>query len=605
MSGIAGMVVPAGRLVDEPLLRRMAASMACRGPDGHHTWICGPVGFAHALLSTSDDPPVPQPATLDGCVWITADARIDDRDGLCRKLEAAGRIGVRWCGDAQLILHAYGVWGEQCVDHLLGDFAFAIWDGRSRRLFCARDHFGIKPLYYAAADGGIVFSNTLECIRLHPDIGDRLDELAVADFLLFGCHQDSSATTYAHVRRLPPAHVLSIAATTPAVRKYWSLPESDPIRYRRSRDYVDRFTELFRAAVDDRIRGTRPAVWMSGGLDSTAIAATAQRILSDSGAAFQLRSYTVAYESFVDDDDPRYANLAARALGISSRVLRADHALPFDDWDRPRMHTPEPIDDAYHSLRTQQLEDVASVSRVALAGDGGDEVLWRPYLLDLVGVVPAPALAADLARCLLVHGRRPAVGVRATLARWRRRSPQTFVPAWLNADLVARWNLRDRVRDAGTRTAHMRSLRPEVYRRLSSPFLHAFLEGHDPGVTRVGLEHRWPFLDVRLVSYLLSVPPVPWCVDKVLLRVAMRGLLPDSLLRRPKSPFLFEPVRAHLLTPDLSWLNRFEAAPQLSRFVERRAVPPVATIAAAPDPWVDLRPLCLNYWLSRVNAHAC
>ena len=173
MSGIAGMVVPAGRAIDEPLLRRMAASMAYRGPDGTSTWTGTQAGFAHALLRTTDRPPGPQPTTLDGCVWITADARIDDRAELLRALEAAGRTEVSDSDDAQLILHAYHAWGEHCVDRLLGDFAFAIWDGRSRRLFCARDHFGIKPFYYAEIDGGIVFSNTLECVRLHPDRSPR------------------------------------------------------------------------------------------------------------------------------------------------------------------------------------------------------------------------------------------------------------------------------------------------------------------------------------------------------------------------------------------------------------------------------------------------
>jgi asparagine synthase (glutamine-hydrolysing) len=236
MSGIAGIVLPPGCQVDQRLLERMAESMAYRGPDGHHTWIEGSIGFAHALLQTDDTREDPQPATLDGEVWITADARVDGRADLVRALEAAGRTNAAESGDAQLILHAYHAWGDQCVEHLLGDFAFAIWDGRSRRLFCARDHFGVKPFYYAHVQGGFVFSNTLNCVRLHPETDDTLNELSVADFLLFGCHHDPTATTFSRIRRLAPAHALTHDGVMPTTRRYWTLPETGRVRYRRPAD---------------------------------------------------------------------------------------------------------------------------------------------------------------------------------------------------------------------------------------------------------------------------------------------------------------------------------------------------------------------------------
>lgn len=606
MSGIAGIVLPPGRSVDEPLLRRMAASMTDRGPDGHHTWIAGPVGFAHALLRTTDLPPAAQPATLDRRTWITADARLDGRAELVRRLQAAGCTGAPTCDDALLILHAYHVWGEHCVDHLLGDFAFAIWDAQSQRVFCARDHFGVKPFYYAEVDGGMVFSNTLDCVRLHPAVGDALNELAVADFLLFGCQHDPAATTFAQIRRLAPAHAMRSENGTAAVRRYWALPADGRVRYRRSADYVDHFNELLRDAVGDRIRDSRPAVWMSGGLDSTAIASTASQVLGGRGGPFHLRPYTVVYESLFNDEERRYAEIAARAIGVSTQLLRADNDLPFDRWDRPGIETPEPIDDPYHALRIRQLHEVAAGSRVALLGDGGDEVFWRPYVLDLVGRVPLSELASDLARCMLIHRQRPAAGLRVKLEAWRRpHGPRAAMPGWLDADFVARHDLRERFAQAGTRSAvPAHALRPEAHRRLSSPLLQSFLEGHDPGITRVPLEHRWPFLDVRLVRYLLAIPPLPWCVDKRLARLALNGSLPEALLERPKSPLRGDPIRTHLQTSDVSWIDRLEAAPALSRFVNRRALPPAASAAAAADPWADLRPLCLNYWLLRAQRGA-
>ena len=607
MSGIAGILVPAGRSVDVRLLRRMAASMSYRGPDGHHTWIAGPVGFAHVLLRTSDLPPGPQPATLEGRVWITADARIDGQADLIKKLEAAGRTNVPACDDdARLILHAYHAWGERCVEHLLGDFAFAIWDGRSQRLFCARDHFGVKPFYYAHVEGGVVFSNTLDCVRLHPAVGDALNELSVADFLLFGCHHDPTATTFARIRRLAPAHAISHERGT-AVRRYWALPDGGRIRYRKPADYIGHFKALLRAAVEDRIRDSRPAVWMSGGMDSTAIAATAQQVLNARGAPFHLRAYTVVYESLFDDEERRYAEIAARAIGACARYLPADDGLPFDGWDGNGPETPEPSGDPYSSLYARQLREVAAASRVALSGDGGDEVFWRSYVVDLVGKVPPLQLAADLARSVLLHRRRPAAGIRARLDEWRGRpSPQPSMPVWLNADFVATHKLQQRFEQAEARSAiGTHALRPEAYRRLTSPFLLSYLEGLDPGTTRVPLEHRWPFLDLRLVDYLLAIPPLPWCIDKRLLRVAMQSTLPESVLGRAKAPLGDDPLRVHLRRGDWSRLDRFVAEPQLPRFVNVSAIPSAASMAAGQNLWQDVRPLCLNYWLSRVDRYAC
>ncbi|HEX4915221.1 MAG TPA: asparagine synthase-related protein, partial [Vicinamibacterales bacterium] len=585
MSGIAGIVLAPGRSVDASLLQRMAASLRFRAPDGDNTWIGGAVGFAHAVLRTGNAAVAPQPCTLDGSTWITADARIDGRADLIRRLEPDAHGPLSTCDDAQLILHAYRAWGERCVDHLLGDFAFAIWDGSEQRLFCARDHFGVKPFFYAEVDGGLVFSNTLDCVRTHPAVSDALDEWFIADFLVCGCSQQLTATAFAQVKRLAPGHCLSMAGGTTVVRRYWSLPTADRIRYRKSADYVEHFRELLDVAVGDRIRDCEPAIWMSGGLDSTALAATAQRLLTKRGAAAPLRAYTVIYESLFDDNERCYAEIASRAIGTATQYLPADHGLPFAGWDNGEVQSPEPIDDPYHLLRTQQLREMAGGNRVALSGDGGDEVLWRSYVADLVGAVPAGDLIADLARCLFIHRRRPPLGIRAKVETWRGHvQPGPQLPEWLNPDMVHRLDLETRFRDNRGAATGLHPLRPEASRRLSSPFVHSFLEGHDSGITRVALEHRWPFLDVRLVGFLLAIPPVPWCVDKLVVRVAMSDSLPEVLLRRPKTPLPADPLRAHLQRTDLSWFDSFVAAPELSRFVNRNAVRAVSELSRVSDP---------------------
>ena len=600
MSGIAGIIMPAGCAVDEQLLGRMAASMRRRGPDAEQIWSAGRVGLAHTLLRTSNAGAAQQPASLDGEVWVTADARLDGRADLVRALAAAGRPDISKDDDAQLILHAYHAWGERCVEHLIGDFAFALWDARAQRLFCARDQFGVKPFYYAEAGGALIFSNTLDCVRLHPAVGNELNELSIADFLVFGFHQDPTATSFTQVWRLPPAHILSGTAGARSVRRYWVLPADGRIRFRQSRDYIEHFKGLFREAVADRIQGSGSSIWLSGGVDSAAIAVAASQVVRSRGVPFDLTAHTVVYDTLIPDDERQYAGFAAEAAGIAPRYWPADAALPFEGWQEACLRTPEPIDDPYFAHGLRRLHAMRATSSIALTGDGGDELLWRSYAVDLIGKMPFRELASDIARCVLVHRRRPAAGVRARLESWRRRHSRSVLPAWLSADLVERWRLHERIEAAAMPAAtSSHPLRGDAYGRLSSPAWPAYLESADPGVTGVPVEHRWPFLDLRLVNYALAIPPLPWCVDKQLLRLAMRESLPAPLLRRQKSPLAEEPLRVQLQAHDWSWLDRFEASPQLGRFIDRAAVPAVATLAAGENPWSDLRPFCLNYWLSR------
>jgi asparagine synthase (glutamine-hydrolysing) len=134
--------------------------------------------------------------------------------------------------DVELIARAYAKWGEDCVSRLLGDFAFAIWDATQRRLFCARDQFGIKPLYYARIGSTIAVSNTLDCLRVHRGVSNALNDCAVADFLMFGENREPGTTIFRDIRRLPPAHHMTWSGDTVSLRKYWTMPVERPISSR-------------------------------------------------------------------------------------------------------------------------------------------------------------------------------------------------------------------------------------------------------------------------------------------------------------------------------------------------------------------------------------
>jgi asparagine synthase (glutamine-hydrolysing) len=247
MSGIVGVVQFDGSLVAAGLLRKLTDLLTFRGPDRQHIWIKDNVGFGHTLFKTTDESALDcQPLTLDENAWIVADARVDAREALMAELKAGGETGLLQssCADAELILRAYRCWGTACVEHLLGDFAFGIWDDARQQLFCARDHMGVKPFYYARIGSCVIFSNTLDCIRRHPDVSDRLNDLAIADFLLFGVNQDQATTSFAEIQRLPPAHRLICSSNGLQSSRYWSMPIDEPLFYRRPDEYIDQFHDL-------------------------------------------------------------------------------------------------------------------------------------------------------------------------------------------------------------------------------------------------------------------------------------------------------------------------------------------------------------------------
>lgn len=602
MSGIVGIVHQNGAPVDRQLLRRMTLFLDFRGPDAQGIWTDGPVGFGHAMLFTTRESATErQPASLEGEVWITADARVDGRPELLGKLKSEGRGVSETATDAELILHAYNVWGEDCVEHLLGDFAFAIWDSRSHRLFCARDHFGIKPFYYAHLGGCLVFSNTLECMRLHPGPSDELNDLAVADFLLFDFNQELATTVFADIQRLPPAHLLTWSQGELRVERYWTFPVEGPIRYKRASEYVDHFRALMRNAVGDRLRTDSVGVLMSGGLDSSIVAATAKAVLSDEVAPFDLRAYTEVYERLIPHQERHYAGLAAEALDIPLQCLGLDDYPLYGGGDQFELRPPEPFHHPLAAPEADHLRRIAASHRVALTGFGGDPALstsLSSHFAKLLKGWRFDRVASDLCRFFMAEGRLSRLYVRTRLEilfgrkRWR-----SLFPVWLNEELSARLDLPARWERLNSEHAPEHAVRPVAYEQMVAPFWTDLFEKQDSGVTHVPVEIRHPFFDLRLARYLLRLPPLPWCSDKELLRVAMRGILPERVRLRRKSPLKADPIVALLQQSGAEWVDHFQPEPALSRYVDRSRVPPVAGEKDSWGAWVNLRPLSLNFWL--------
>ncbi len=560
MSGIAGVIQQKGIPVSGRLLESMTWKMADRGPDDRQIWSKDHIGLGHALLQTTlDTPAIRQPRSLDGRIWITADARVDDRDSLKAKLGDDDRYLRGHPADVDLILAAYRKWGRGCVAHLQGDFSFALWDEDRHELFCARDPLGIKPFYYCRLPHGIIFGNTLDSLLLHPDVSRTLNEQSVADYLLYGFSIHPDISLFRDVQKLPPGHTMTVDANADLrIERYWHLPVEEIRRFAHAEECFEQFHTVFHTAVSDRLRTDRVGVLMSGGLDSTSVAAQTQRCLAEQFDDYDLQAVTLVYEWLIEDQEVIYAQQAADAIGIPVHLLKMDTIGPQDIFGAARaMRTllessfagpPEPTETGTMSSR--------NACRVGICGYGGDE-LFHPGFTDLrawLGNKHWPALVLEAFKYWAAQGRLPAIGLRTymrkKLAKNRRSSLPPY-PPWLNKHFERRLNLRRQWQGFYGPRQPADTIRSAAVHGLQHPLWYNLFESLDPGMTGIPVELRFPFLDLRLISFCLQLPPIPWCVDKYLLRRSSRNKLPETVNMRPKTPLSGFPDLEHLLrTPD-------------------------------------------------------
>ena len=539
MSGIVGIVNFDKAPVDAVLLREMTQHMAFRGPDAQEIWIDSHVGLGHAMLRTTFEMAVEQqPLTLDGRIWITADARIDGREELIHKLKANARTQLAHVTDTELILHAYRVWGSDCVHHLLGDFAFAIWDASRQRLFCARDHFGVRPFYYSRVGGCLIFSNNLDTIRRHPRVSDELNDLAIVNFLLFRYQPRIDQTSFADIQALLPAHTLTWEGGKTTISRYWTLPIEEPIRYKRHHDYVDHFRELLDAAVADRMRTDRAGILMSGGMDSSSLAATIHSLRLQKKEEFALKAFTYVYDRLIPDEERRYATLVASYLHIPIHFAAIDEDKLFDGWDREGFSFPEPMIGAplwnnEDCIRKAALDDGV---HVFYSGLGPDAMLSEPTRY---GVLLRHGhfghFVGQIGGFLMRYRQRPLAAARRCWQRMWGTIPERRADvealALLAPSIAERIDIPKRWWQFPEQPQR-HPWRPSTYSQLTNHYWTLGFQQNDAANWRAPIEFRYPYFDIRLVRYLLRVPVLPWFSNKALLREAMRGKLPEIVRKR-------------------------------------------------------------------------
>lgn len=554
MCGIVG-IFGARQEIDGGVLRRMRDAMVHRGPDDAGLWIAPDrtVGLAHRRLRIVDLDAGQQPmSSPGGDVVIVYNGEVYNHVSLREQLERRGHRFRTRC-DTEVVLASFLEYGDACLDRLDGMFAFLIYDNRSRRVFFARDRFGKKPLYYAKTASGWVFASEIKALLTHPQVSPTVDRHALQQYLSF-LTTPAPDTLFAGVAKLPAAHCGTWSADGGLeTRRWWQLP-TDKVDIPLAAAAAD-IRDLFVAAVRKRMMSDVPfGVYLSGGIDSTSNVAAMSQLMSQ-----PVNTFSIAFAGEPSLNELSEADWAARYYKTNhcSIEITDDDALR----SLPEIvhHQDEPIADPvcvplYHlAKRTKE----AGVTVVQI-GEGSDEVffgypayvqvlaaarrLWKLQHLVPRGALTTgtrvlerirPGLRAEFARESVTHGVPAPHGIGGMaevekLALLNHRGNGWAPSLVYLRELIGSAADSDQLSDIAL--AHETLLRlPEL-----------LLMRVDKMTMAASVEGRAPFLDKDLVEYVVRLPlSVRYAADitKAPLKAAMRGMVPDQVLDRPKKGF--------------------------------------------------------------------
>jgi asparagine synthase (glutamine-hydrolysing) len=581
MGGLAAILHRDGRPLEPSDLSRVAARSSYRAPDGLRASTHGAAGLASLQFRTIPTADVAQPLfDPERQLFFVFDGRLDNRGEL---LAALGLDASST--DARIAMAAAGRWQEGTPARLLGDFAFVAWDASRRRLLCARDHMGARPLHYFVSPRLLVCASDLAQVLAHPDVPCSPNPLVAADYLALDV-ANGPATLYRDVQRVPPGHALVVTDDAVRLVRYWTPEPGTPIRYRGDEPYVEHCRDLLVRSVEGRMRSDRPvAAFLSGGVDSSSVVTVAHRMVR--GPAPPPRPFSLVFPAHPESDEQPFIAAVEEACGtsavrtppatISGEALARRAAL----WAAP------PGMAADEMSRTAFAAITAEGHRVVLTGAGGD-FLFSGSVFQY----------ADLLRAA-----RPVAALRRMIDDWRAddtgRTPLGFLQAglWPLLPPRARSVLRPLARrlygitDQPSWLRIRRHVDPypamprggsfateEVTRALGSGLHAYFLESAEHTAAEHAVEVRNPLLDKRLIDFALNIPD-----DQ-----RRRGVLTKFVLRAAVAPHLAPAVARRRTKADFSHavVEAIEASGGERMF---------ASLRLAEAGWVEPAPLRAMY----------
>ena len=541
------------------LLAGMNRQIVHRGPDDDGFFVEENVGLAMRRLSIIDVKTGHQPLTNENQdIWIVYNGEIYNHADLREQLEAKGHH-YRTRSDTETIVHLYEEYGRDCVRHLRGMFAFVIWDRRKRMLFAARDRMGIKPFYYRWDGKAFLFGSEIKAILAYPGVEAEFNRATLSEYLAFG-YIAGPETMFAGIRKLMPGYTLELSeGGEPRIEEYWDLTaEVDQIS--RGKDYyIQRYRELLEGAVRSHLMSDVPlGMFLSGGLDSSAVAALATKIRGE-----RIKTFAVGYgeEQF---SELRYAREVAAHIKSDHHEVRLSREEFFQSLPRLIWHEDEPI--VWPS--SVSLYFVARLARehvtVVLTGEGSDETLagYTRYAWTLLNARMDRAYRAVTPSALrnLVRKTTHAIPLGATLHRklehtflvrdgssWPSFYYDNFFSAFSAAEQrnllmpEALANSGDAYADSmkAWDRSHGDLLHRLLYADINS-YLIELLMKQDQMSMAASIESRVPFLDHELVEFTARIPAqhsIQGMAGKFILKQAVEDLLPHSIVYRKKMGF--------------------------------------------------------------------
>ncbi|MCC5637196.1 lasso peptide isopeptide bond-forming cyclase [Nostoc sp. CHAB 5844] len=590
MSGIVGIYNLDSQPVERQKLSLMIDAIAHRGPDKADIWSGLSTGLGHRMLWTTPESLLEKLPLVDctSKLVITADLRIDNRNELISALSFDDYPPEK-ITDSQLVLAAYAKWGEQCPKKLLGDFAFAIWDQSKQTLFCARDHFGIKPLYYYYQPGHkFCFASEIKALLCLPEVPKKVNEIAIANYL-HPFTEDKSITSYKNIYRLPPAHAMTVSYTGGLQSySYWSLEVGEELRLNSDAEYAEAFREVFTEAVRCRLRSAFPiSCHLSGGLDSSSIACVARDILLQEKGA-NLHTFSNIFEDVPECDERPYIKAVLNQGGFIPHDVYADQSGPLSEWQNYFNYMDEPLIGPSHFLvwglnRATQQAGI----RISLDGFDGDTTVshgavyfaelarqgkWQTFIKEAKAVSQhfntsvaaifyqyGIAYLQELAqqrkwltfvqtalqiskhfqiprrKLFVTYGLKPLVP-QSILKIWRSRHGSNHhthqVTLLINSHLAKQVGINPLTQSQDQYQNPAVTVREDQWRTLTSAFFTTVLELGDQCAAAFSLESRHPFMDKRLIEFCLSLPPDQklnqgW--SRLVMRRALNGILPQQV----------------------------------------------------------------------------
>jgi asparagine synthase (glutamine-hydrolysing) len=560
MSGIAGIYYLDGRPVEHGDLQRMLDSIAHRGPDGSGVWVDGAVGLGHRMLRTTPESLHEKLPLGDktGELAITADARIDNRDELLSALNFNGRRHEA-IADSEIILAAYAKWDERCPERLLGDFAFAIWDGRKKKLFCARDPLGIKPFFYYF-DGKTFYWGSEPRVIYEDSKISKEPNLTLICLYLLNRFDEREETLYKDIYRLLPSHFMVLENGHLKKGQYWDIDPNYAIRYKTDQEYAECFLELFKKAIRARLRSNGPVgALLSGGLDSSSIVCTAQMLYREGVIPNNtFETFSIVYDK-LPCDERSYIHEVALKWNFHANDFIYERNLSSVDFEQTGRFSdvgyfPTLICHA-PAFRYAQQKGIKSM----LNGVGGDDLLAVDFahLTDLMLEWNPPKLFKQLRHDSALYSRSPYSifidycikpliprPIKTSIKQILKPFRGNGIPPWLNVACLKKAGVEERLRAAARPKTFPTFSQQHIYnvllygwnRNIASDMVERF-GGH------FGMESRYPFFDKSLVQFLIAVPEEQrWRGEwpKAILRLAMDGILPELVrMRKDKAKLIY------------------------------------------------------------------